>query len=71
MTIPTPEQADKLRRSISRLICRHGWQSFAEGLHQVCTTAAEIQQGYPEAAATWQRRADTLNTITTTPAKEA
>ena len=63
MTIPTPEQADKLRRSISRLIYRHGWQPFAEGLHQVCKTAAKIQQGYPEAAATWQHRAATLQTI--------
>lgn len=63
MTTPTPEDSDKLRHSVSRLICRHGWQAFAKALHQICRDAVQNQQGYPQAAATWQRRADALGPI--------
>lgn len=66
MTTPTPEQADKLRRSINRLICRHGWEPFTEALAQVCEDATRMYHGYPEPAAIWKHRTETIRTLAQT-----
>lgn len=67
MTTPTPEDAAKLRRSINRLICRHGWYAFCQALAQTCQDAVGIYHGYPETAAIWRDRANTIQSVAQDP----
>ena len=59
----TPEQKDKLRKSASRLIGRHGWWAFAQALAEACQEGANCWHTYPESAALWQRRADIVRAL--------
>lgn len=59
----TREQRDKLRKSVNRLLIRHGWWAFAEALAQVCQEGANCWHADPEPAALWQHRADTARQL--------
>ena len=59
----TPEQKEKLRKSVRRLMGRHGWWVFAETLADACAEGANCWHTYPKSAALWQHRADTVRTL--------
>ena len=59
----TQEQRDKLLKSVGRLIARHGWWAFAQALADACESGANCWHTYPQSAALWRHRADTVRPL--------
>ena len=55
----TPEQKDKLQKSVSRVVSRHGWTAFAEALAAACEVGVDTSRSSPKVAALWRHRAET------------
>ena len=60
---PTEEQMARLRKSVGRLLGRHGWWAFAEVLADHCQSGANCWHSHPASAALWERRAQILRQL--------